>query len=415
VCKYSQYLIFLLIFFYSEYIIRFNIEISIGGRKMSKVKKLVSFMLVIALVIVSFAGCGSSKETSKEEASVIKLGSSLPRTGPVAVYGTAVEKGVNLAIDKYNKDGGVLGKQVEFIVYDNKADSTEAVNAYNKLVNNDGVDAIVGAVISTNSLAIGPLAAKDGIPMVTPTSTNWDVTLAGENVFRSCYTDPYQGGIVAKFASEDLNAKKAAVMYDTANDYAVGLAKAFKESFEKSGGEVVSYEGFVAADKDYKSVLTNIKNQDPDVLFIPDYYNTVALIGKQVKEVGLEATLLGGDGWDGILGVDASAVEGGYFASHYATDDPDPMIQDFIKAYKEANDGEMPNSFVALGYDAAILVMEAMKAAGTTDHEKVIEALKNTDLDLVTGHSKFDENRNPIKEVSIIQVVDGQYKLSTKK
>lgn len=380
---------------------------------MFKMKRILAIMLTLVLFI-SLSACGK-KDGAEADSEIIKLGAIYPETGAVAVYGNAVKNGIDLAIKKYNEDGGVLGKTIELKAYDNKGDNSETVNAYNKLVSSDKVDALLGAVISTNSLAIAPLAAKDGIPMITATSTAWDVTLSGENVFRSCYTDPYQGGIAAKFATEDLKAKTAAVMYDPANDYGVGLAEAFKEEFEANGGKVVSYEGFNAADKDYKSVLTNIKGTEPEVLFIPDYYNTVALVGKQAQEVGVEATLIGGDGWDGVLGIDKTAVEGGYFANHYSTSDEDPLIQDFIASYKEEYDGEMPNAFAALGYDSAVTMIEAIKAAESTDSEKVVEALKNTDLDLVCGHTKFDENRNPVKEVAIIMIENGEYKLSTKK
>ncbi|GAA0178773.1 ABC transporter substrate-binding protein [Clostridium sediminicola] len=380
---------------------------------MFKMKKVIAIMLALGL-LGSLSACGK-KEDVEKESETIKLGAVLPETGDVAVYGLAVKHGYELAIKKYNDEGGVLGKQIELIAYDNKGDNSETVNAYNKLVSSDKIDALLGAVISTNSLAIAPLAAKDGIPMLTPTSTAWDVTLAGENVFRSCYTDPFQGGTMARFASEDLKAKTAAVMYDTANDYAVGLAEEFKKVFESNGGEIVNFEGFNAKDKDYKSVLTNIKGNSPEVLFIPDYYNTVALVGKQAKEVGIEATLLGGDGWDGVLGVDKTAVEGGYFANHFATDDEAELIQNFVKSYKEAYDGEVPNALAALGYDGAITMIEAIKAAGSTDADKIVEAINNTKLDLVCGYTEFDENRNPVKKVAIITIKDGEYKLHTKK
>lgn len=380
---------------------------------MFKMKRILAIMLALVLFI-SLSACGK-KDGAEADSETIKLGAIYPGTGAVAVYGNAVKNGIDLAIKKYNAEGGVLGKNIEVIAYDNKGDNSETVNAYNKLVASDKVSGILGAVISTNSLAIAPLATKDGIPMITATSTAWDVTLSGENVFRSCYTDPYQGGIAAKFAAEDLKAKTAAVMYDPANDYGVGLADAFKKEFEANGGKVVSYEGFNAADKDYKSVLTNIKGENPEVLFVPDYYNTVALVGKQAQEVGITATLIGGDGWDGVLGVDKTALEGGYFANHYSTSDEDPLIQDFITSYKEEYDGEMPNAFAALGYDSAVTMIEAIKAADSTESAKVIEALKNTDLDLVCGHTKFDENRNPVKEVAIIKIENGEYTLATKK
>ncbi|KNF10029.1 ABC transporter branched-chain amino acid-binding protein LivK [Gottschalkia purinilytica] len=378
---------------------------------MIKMKKVLALGMSLVLAGGMLAGCGKKKADSN----TIKIGGIAPLTGKVSVYGKATEEGYKLAIKQYNEKGGVLGKKIELKVYDDKGDNNEAINAYNKLVNNDGVDGIIGAVISSNALAIAPKAAKDGIPMITPTGTAGEITEAGNNIFRSCFTDPYQGGKIAKYATEDLKAKTAAIMYDPGNDYGVGLAKAFKETFEKSGGKVVADEGYTANDKDYKSILTKVKGKNADVLFVPDYYNTVALIGKQAKEVGIQSTLLGGDGWDGVVGIDKESVEGGYFSNHYAVNDPNPVVKDFVEAYKKEYNGKLPNAFAALGYDAGVTLLEAIKKAGTTDSKKVVEALKNTDLELVSGKTKFDENRNPIKPVSVIKVVNGQYELAGKK
>lgn len=377
-----------------------------------KFKKLLAIGMSLTLSAGLLAGCGSS---GSEESDVIKIGGIAPTTGQVSVYGNAAVRGYQLAVEEYNEKGGVLGKQIELVVYDDKGDNNEAVNAYKKLVTSDKVDAIIGGVISTNTLAVAPLAAREGIPMISPTGTADDITKAGENIFRSCFTDPFQGEIVAKFAAEDLGAKKAAILFDQEGDYGRGLADSFEKTFSEAGGEIVAKKGFNPNDKDYKSILTEIKATNPEVIFIPAYYNSVSLVGSQIKEVGIEATLLGGDGWDGVIEIDSEAVEGGYFANHYATDDPNPVVQNFIESYKAKYDGESPKSFAALGYDAAVTLLEAMEKAGTTDKAKVVEALKATDLELVSGKTKFDEVGNPIKEVSIIQVVDGQYKLATKK
>lgn len=377
-----------------------------------KFKKLLAIGMSLTLSAGLLAGCGGS---SSEESDVIKIGGIAPTTGQVSVYGNAAVRGYQLAVDEYNEKGGVLGKQIELVVYDDKGDNNEAVNAYKKLVTSDKVDAIIGGVISTNTLAVAPLAAREGIPMISPTGTADDITKAGENIFRSCFTDPFQGEIVAEFAIEDLEAKKAAILFDQEGDYGRGLADSFEKTFSEAGGEIVAKKGFNPNDKDYKSILTEIKSTNPDVIFIPAYYNAVSLVGNQIKEVGIDATLLGGDGWDGVIEIDSAAVEGGYFANHYATDDPNPVVQNFIESYKAKYDGESPKSFAALGYDAAVTLFEAMEKAGTTDKEKVVEAIKATDLELVSGKTKFDEVGNPIKEVSIIQVVDGQYKLATKK
>lgn len=374
-----------------------------------KRKRLLSFVVVGTLIASIMTGCSQAKK----ESNVIKIGGIGPTTGKVAVYGQAVKNAVKLAIDEYNQKGGVLGKKIEYIAYDDKGDVTEAVNAFNKLVNNDEVDVLIGGVTSSPTLAVAPLAAKKGIPMITPTATALDVTKAGENVFRVCYTDPYQGKMAAQFAKEDLKAAKVAVMYNTADDYSVGLAEMFKNTFEKNGGKVVNYEGYNADDKDFKSILTNVKANKPEVLFVPDYYNTVALISKQVKEVGIQATLLGGDGWDGVLSVEKDAVNGAYFVNHYAADDQAKQVQDFIEVYKDKYKDE-PNALAALGYDAAVVILEAIKKAGSTDPKAINKALQESNVDGITGHITFDQDRNPVKSVSMIKIENGQNKLFKK-
>lgn len=380
---------------------------------MKKITKVMSLLLVGGLMISSLVGCGKQGGSGSANSNVIKIGGIAPLTGDVAVYGVAADNGAKLAIEEINANGGILGKQIEYISYDDKGDTTEAVNAYKKLTSNDKVDAIFGAVTSKPTLAVTPLAAKDGIPMISPTATALEVTQAGPNIFRACFIDPYQGQIMAKFAVEELKASKAAVIYNTADDYSVGVAEAFKEAAEQNGVQVVSFEGYNGDDKDFKSVLTNVKGQTPDVLFIPDYYNRVGLIAQQAKEIGITATLLGADGWDGVIGVAPEAVEGTYFANHYSTDDTAAEVQNFLKSYKEKYN-EDPVSFAALGYDAIKILAAAIEKAGSTDKEAVAKALAETNITSVTGSITFDENRNPVKGVSIIKIEGAQNKLFTK-
>ncbi len=386
---------------------------------MSKMKRVLSLGLTLVLGASVLAGCGNKNDSTgggANKSNVIKIGATIPETGAVAVYGKAALNGYKLAIKEYNAKGGVLGKQIELIAYDNKGDGNEAVNAYNKLVDSDKVDAFIGGVISTNTQAIAPLAARDGIPMITATATaDKGITDAGDNIFRSCFTDSYQGQKLSEFATEDLKAKTAAIVYNTGSDYSDGLAKAFEKKFKASGGNIVAIEGYTDQDKDFKSILTKLKGKDVDVLLIPDYYEKIALITKQAREVGIKSTFLGGDGWDGVIGkIDNKIIEGSYFSNHFATDDKSEVVQGFIKNY-EAEYKEKPNAFAALGYDAATTMIEAIKKAGTTDKAKVVEALKATQLDLVSGKTKFDKNGDPIKEVTIIKIQDGQNKLEVKK
>ncbi len=382
---------------------------------MKRFKKVVSLLSVVALSAGLLAGCGGDKDSGSSDSSdTVKIGIITPTTGGVAVYGKATLNGVELAIKEANDAGGILdGKKIEAVVYDDKGDNNEAVNAYKKLVTSDKVSAIVGPVISTNTLAVAPLADKDGMPMITPTGTADSITEGKDSIFRSCYTDTQQGEIIAKYSLENLKGKKAAILNEQ-TDYGQGLAKTFKEFYEENGGEIVAEKAYSTGEKDFKSALTDIKAEKPDVVFLAGYYNEVALIGKQAKEIDLDATLVGGDGWDGVLEIDPDSIEGGFFSNHYSPDDESEVVQNFVKEYKKQYKDEEPKSFSALGYDAAKTVIEAIQKAGSTDKKAVVDAMKETDLDLVSGSTKFDDDGNPIKPVSIIKVEDGKYKLETK-
>lgn len=377
-------------------------------------KKTLSIVAIMCVLTLLFTGCGS-KKASSDESKEIKVGGLAPLTGNVSVYGISASNGTKLAFDEVNKDGGVLGKKIKFIIEDEKGDATEAVNAYNKLANNEEVVAVIGDITSKPAAAVANASQKEKIPVITPTATAANVTTYGENVFRACFLDPFQGSVMAKFAKEKLSAKTAAIVYNTGDDYSSGVAEAFKKAFEKAGGKVVAYEGYGATDKDFKAQLTKIKGQSPDVLMIPDYYNTVALIAAQIKEVGLKTVLLGSDGWDGVLGAvqDTALVEGAYFSNHYSPMDTDSDVQNFIKNYK-AKFNEDPNALSALGYDAAKILIAAIEKAKSTDKNKVIKALKGIEIKGVTGKITFDENRNPIKSVTVLKVKSGKVEVFEK-
>jgi branched-chain amino acid transport system substrate-binding protein len=366
-------------------------------------KKYVALLIMVALVLGAFAGCSSEPA----EAETVKIGLIAPTTGQVAVYGQAVQNAVEQAVEEQNAAGGLLGKQIELVAYDNKGDATESVNAFNRLVDNDNIDAFIGCVISSTTLTVAPLAVDAGMPMITPTGTNLEITPIGDNIFRACFIDPYQGKVIGQFALNELGAKKAAVMFNTADDYSVGLKDAFVSAFEAAGGEIVAVEGYTGGtDKDFKAQLTNVDAAGPDVLFLPDYYNTVGLIADQAVEVGIDATLIGADGWDGVLGVSPESVEGAYFANHYAKDDPDEQVQAFIADYT-AKYEEAPNALAALGYDAAYIMFQAIEKAGSVDKAAIIDAMGQTEIDGVTGHIVFDADGNPEKSISIIRVENG--------
>ena len=370
-------------------------------------KKLNVVLMGAALLLTA---CGGAKE-SAEEAKVMKLGGIGPLTGPLAIYGVTSTNGSKLAFEEINKNGGILGKQVEYIVLDEKGDSTEAVTAYNKLVD-EGVVALIGDITSKPSLAVAEVAAQDNMPMITPTGTQFNITEAGPNVFRVCFTDPYQGVVLANFAKNNLNAETVAVVVNNSNDYSDGVAKAFIEQAEKLGLKVVAKEGYSDGDKDFRAQLTKILPTNPDVLVVPDYYEQVALITTQAREVGIKATFVGPDGWDGVAKtLDPSAygaIENSYFTNHYSLQDQSEKVQNFLKAYKEAYNEE-PSAFSALSYDAAYMVKAAIEKAGTTEKQAVVDALKSLDYSGVTGHLTFDEKNNPVKAVTVLKIVNGEY------
>ncbi len=389
-------------------------------------KKVLSTVLS-AVMITALAACGApaagttaagttSAGTTAASTEAIKIGGLAPLTGQVSVYGIAASNGVKMAIDELNAKGGINGRQIDFILLDEKGDQTEAVNAYTQLLDK-GIVALIGDVTSKPTIAVAERAKEDNMPMITATGTNPAITKVGENVFRACFTDPSQGVIMANFASAKLNAKKVAVLYNTSDDYSAGIADSFKTQSGVKGMEVTSYEGYGADDTDFKTQLTNIIAKNPEAIMVPDYYNTVALITKQARDLGYKGAFLGGDGWDGVLTVvDATNVailDNSYYSNHYFKDDPAEALQNFLKGYKEKFNMEA-NSFAALGYDAAMLMAQAIKEAGTTDKQAIIDAMKNIDFKGITGDIKFDANRDPLKTTSVIKIEGGKESLSDK-
>ena len=380
-------------------------------------KKFVVGMLLAGLV---FTGCSNSNEEAKtaektEMGDTVKLGNSAPLTGPVSIYGITTNNGIKLAIEEINEAGGILGKKVEWKEYDDKGEITDAVTNYNKLME-DEVSAIFGGVPSKPSLAIAEASVNDGIVYITPTGTQANITEGKENVFRTCFTDPFQGEVLANFSKNNLNAKKLAVLRNQSSDFSMGVADVFVEKAKELGLEVVADESYGDNDTDFKAQLTKVRKEEPDVLFIPDYYEKVALIAPQVRDAGIDATLVGADGWDTVLSVmDESsfdAIDGSYFANQFTLEDPSEKVQKFIKDYKEKY-GEDPSTFAAEGYDTVYLYKQAVEAADSFDWDKVIASLKDISFDGITGSFTYDENNNPVKTAKMIRIENGEYKFDS--
>ncbi|HEY8392110.1 MAG TPA: ABC transporter substrate-binding protein [Capillibacterium sp.] len=361
-------------------------------------RKMLTLGMLMVLLVLLFTGCGKSD--------TLKIGTIMSTSGSVSHFGTQCRDAMLLAIDEINAKGGVLGKKVELIAEDDEKNPEKTMNALIKLVTKDKVKVVLGGLTSDCTLAITKEAQQRGILLFTPTSTNDAVTDAGDLIFRACFQDSFQGRVMAQFAIENLGAKKGAILYDMNNDYSTGLMKSFEETFTALGGTVVAKESYAGGDKDFNAQITKIKAEDPDVLFLPDYYNTISLITKQVRNQGLDVIMLGADGWDELVGQAGDEAIGGYYCNHYSPDSDDPDVERFVTKYRERF-GVTPNALAALGYDATYIVLEAIERAGTDDPQKVKEALMQTNKKYVTGHITFDEKHNPVKSTTILKVVKG--------
>lgn len=389
-----------------------------------KLKKYGAVFLASSLVVGVLAGCGSKEKSSSEDSKEIKIGMNLELSGGVASYGSGIDKGASLAIDEINDAGGIDGKKIKVVKIDNKSESAEATAAAIKLATKEKVVAQIGSATSGNTLASVQIANEYKMPVIGPSATSPTVTVdektgkVNEYAFRTCFIDPFQGEIAANFAADTLKVKKVAIFADSSSDYAKGLAKAFKETMEKKGVEVVEEAAYIAKDTDFKSTLTLLKSKKPDFIYIPGYYEEVGLIVKQARDIGLDVPLMGGDGWDSPkmqqLAGDA-ALNDTYFTNHYSAEDPDEKIQKFVKAFKAKNDDKTPDAFNALGYDTVYWLKDAIERAGSTDGEKVQKALAETkDLSLVTGNFTLDKNHHPQKTATVLEFKDGKQVFNSK-
>lgn len=369
--------------------------------------------LVPVLAVVAVFGVGCTKKVANENEILIGEVGSL--TGSEATFGISNKQGLALAIEEINAAGGVKGKTLKVITLDDQSKPEEAAIAVNKLITQNKVTAILGEVASSRSLAMAPIAQKAKVPMVTPSSTNPKVTEQGDYIFRVCFIDPFQGTVMAKFAHEKLKAKKVAILRDVKNDYSVGLADFFAETFKKSGGEIVIDQSYSAGDIDFKAQLTSIKGKAPDAIFVPGYYTEVGLIARQARELSLNVPMLGGDGWDSpkLFEIGGSALNGSYFSNHYSVEDKAPHVQSFIANFKKKY-GAVPDGLAAMGYDAALVLADAMKRTQNLTGEEIRNELAKTkDFQGVTGKITIDEKRNAIKSAVVLKVDNGDFKYQT--
>lgn len=355
-------------------------------------------LCVMTLGVMSLGGCKAKSDT-------IKIGGIFPLSGNVAVFGVEARNGIQLAIEEINAAGGAGGKQLELVFQDDEGNPEKSVNAYNKLTAQDKVGIIIGSLTSGCTIAITSKAQQQGVVLVAPAATAEAVTDAGDYIFRACFIDPFQGTVGGIFAANNLGARVAAVLYDNGNDYSVGLRDNFISSFQNRGGQIAADESYTTGDVDFNAQITKIKAANPDIVYLPDYYNTVSLIAKQLRAQGIGVPILGADGWDGLAENAGDEVLNGFYSNHYASDSTDPKVQNFVKAY-EAKFGSVPVSFAALGYDSMYLIKDAITNAGSADPAAVRDALKATNGSYLTGNLSFDSKRNPVKSAVILEIVN---------
>lgn len=374
--------------------------------------RVIAFSVLAALLVLGCkdkSGPGGSEGARDPKATgALVIGSYLSMTGTMATFGITTERGEQMAIDEVNAAGGVKGRKLELVVLDDQGKADEAGNTVTRLIDVNDAVALIGEVASTLSLVGGRIAQKRGIPMVSPSSTNPKVTEVGDYVFRVCFLDPFQGLVMAKFAHENLKLSKVVIFKDIRNDYSLGLADAFKKAFTDMGGQIVGEESFSAGDTEFSAQLTKIKGMSPEGIYLPGYYTEVGTIARQARRLGITIPLMGGDGWESpeLRKIGGDAVVGSYFSNHFAHDNPTPSAKKFIEAY-EAKYHEAAPALAALGYDAVMVIVEAMKRAPEITPKAIRDELAKTkDYNAVTGKLTLDAGRNPVKPAVILKVTE---------
>ncbi|MCX6055402.1 MAG: ABC transporter substrate-binding protein [Chloroflexi bacterium] len=361
--------------------------------------KILSIFAIVAFLLTACAGAAPKE---------LKIAVLAPLSGPVPTFGEMTRDGALLAIEEWNAKGGVLGVQIVPVVEDSQCTPDPAVNAANKVINQDKVHYIIGEVCSGASIPVSEIANAAKVIQISPTSTQPAVTVDANGqtkayIFRACFIDPFQGLVGAKFAFNNLGAKTAFTMSDQANDYSKGLSESFEKSFIEAGGTIVGKESYTSSDTDFSAILAKIADAKPDVVYLPDYYNIVNLVTTQAKEKGIVAPFMGGDGWDSA-DLDKASSAGGYFTNHYSPEDPRAEVQDFRKAFETKYGGKTPDALAALAYDATNLMLSGIQAAGADDTDKVKTALEGITFKGVSGTITFDASHNPIKSATILKV-----------
>ncbi len=368
-------------------------------------------LLIVAVALLA-VGCPPPSETTSGASggNEILVGEYGSLTGPEATFGQSTHNGIMMAMDEVNAAGGVKGRKIKVLTEDDQSKAEEAANTVSKLISQNNVVALLGEVASSNSLAAAPIAQSNKVPMISPSSTNPAVTEKGEYIFRMCFIDSYQGASMADYISKQLKMNRAAILVDVKSDYSTGLAQFFESAFVANGGRIVAKQSYAKGDNDFRSQLTAIRSANPQVIFIPGYYNDIGQIAIQARDLGITQPLAGGDGWESpkLVEIGGKAMEGSFYSNHYFAGDPDPRVRQFVEMYRERF-GQTPDSLAALGYDAAKVLVNAMSKAAQLDGPSIRDQIAATKgFPGVTGVITLGPDRNPIgKKLAILEVRNG--------
>jgi len=365
--------------------------------------------IVIIVLALAFSCSRPGEDNPAPNNTILEIGYFGDLTGPTFNFGQSAINGVLMAASEVNQSGGINGRKIDIVIEDDKGSPEEAARLTAKLIDQDKVIAIIAGGTSGNSRAAAPKAQASHIPFISPSSTDPAVTQTGNYIFRACFVDTFQGEVMASFAVNTLKAQKAAILTDFNSTYSKGLTDYFKLSFGRLGGTIVSEQTYTQGDADFKGQLSTIRSAEPDVIYIPGYYGEVALIVKQARMIGLTQPLLGGDGWDApeLWQLGGDALNGAYISTHYSADNPSPEIQQFVELYKQRYGNLLPDAHAALAYDAARLLFAAIARTGSTEGDKLRDALAQTkNFNGVTGVISMDANRNAVKPAVVLKLED---------
>lgn len=383
---------------------------------MSFLSNYLKWPAALAVAALCLTGCkkpeGAAGTDGGSGGDTIVVGEYASLTGKEAAFGRSSHRGTELAIEVVNNAGGALGKKLKLITEDTQSKEGESSTVVSKLISRDHVVAVLGEVASGRSLEAAPTCQQNKIPMISPSSTNPRVTQVGDYIFRVCFLDSFQGDVLARFALTKLNCKRVAIMSDVAQAYSMGLADYFRQSFVKRGGTVVSEQKYSSGDTDFNAQLTAVKAANPDAIFVPGYYQEAGLITRQARQLGITVPLFGGDGWEApeLIQIGKEAIEGCYYSTHFSAESTDPEVQKFVEAYRARFDNETPDAMAALGYDSALVLLDAIRRAGTTAGPQLRDALAATkDFPGVTGKTTMDANRDASKPATIVTIKNGKF------